>query len=63
MSATVELNEGKITTALDVADLSLLVLRELKVVKRCLRETLLSWPFKSFGPGFVAEPVADDCNT
>jgi hypothetical protein len=56
VSSAVDLHKRKVATGLDLSKLFTTV--KLQVLDRSFVEVLLTWPFKSFGPGLVTKPVA-----
>ena len=58
MASTVHLEEGQISTCLNLPIVFTIV--EFDILDRSLVEVLLTWPLKCFGPGLVTEPVADE---
>jgi hypothetical protein len=58
VTAGVKTEEGEVAAGLDSANLVSLATEE-EVLHRCLGIVLLARPFKSLGPGLVAQPVAD----
>lgn len=58
VATSVDADEGEVARRLDGANLASIVL-ELEVLERSLGVRLLAGPFELFGPGKVAEPVAD----
>jgi hypothetical protein len=66
MSTSMKLDEGEVSSSLDVTSLGTLlhllveVLGKLQAVKRSLDKLLLARPLKSLCPSLVSEPVADE---
>ncbi len=58
MTGTEDLKECEVSAVLDLAILITII--KLDVLDAGLVEILLTWPFKSFSPGLVPEPVADE---
>ncbi len=57
MTCTEDLKECEVSAVLDLAVLITII--KLDVLDAGLVEILLTWPFESFSPGLVSEPVAD----
>jgi hypothetical protein len=57
VTGTEDLKECEVSAVLDLAILFTII--KLDVLDADLIEILLTWPFKSFSPGLVPEPVAD----
>lgn len=66
MPTGMQSHKGKIPAALHLTDLGPLpqrrrvIGRERQIAERDAAEGLLAGPFQGFGPGVVAEPVADE---
>jgi len=58
VTGTEDLKECEVSAVLDLAILITII--KLNVLDAGLVEILLTWPFKSFSPGLVPEPVADE---
>jgi hypothetical protein len=58
VTGTEDLKECEVSAVLDLAILITII--KLDVLDAGLVEILLTWPFKSFSPGLVPEPVADE---
>ena len=59
MAGSVKPHERKIATTLDFTNL-LAVTTKLQCFELNFIVCLLTWPLKGFGPGLVAQPVADE---
>jgi len=58
VTAGVKSHKGKVAAALDRAKLCSILIKE-EILEGSFGISLLTWPFKSVGPGEVAEPIAD----
>jgi hypothetical protein len=58
VTCTEDLKECEVSAVLDLAIFVTII--KFDIVDAGLVEILLTWPFKSFSPGLVPEPVADE---